>query len=348
MRLRGINIMGFFDRNESGGSLNVIDETSIERLRQEYNRYVEKVTSIRTIAVTVDGKQFDSRVTYAFCENDLAYVFYPIPIGKGLIVYDEKIYKQALNMSTIELEKDEYICELMQTGECEESINQYTKKYVVGCVKILFKKQDERVIVAINGNQHDFEPISNLISSLKIKNLYNIIDVPKDCFVIKAVEGKNILENEQYVFWREKTCLYFVKSRSSLTDKQTIFLTEIPVDKVIYYKEEGTLRYEQEISGGGGMGINYTSAVIGGLLFGTAGAIIGSRNGQEVREIKSETRKIDTRIVILKIYDKHNNISNFIFDCNTVNAFEWYIPEKEYSHIIDKRRIYYTNEREKK
>lgn len=135
--------------------------------------------------------------------------------------------------------------------------------------------------------------------------------------------------------------MYFVKSRSSLSDKQTIFLTEIPIDKVIYYKEEGSLRYEQEISGGGGMGINYTSAVIGGLLFGTAGAIIGSRNGQEIREIKSETREIDTRIVILKIYDQYNNISNFVFNCNTVNAFEWYIPEKEYAYIINKRRNNY-------
>jgi len=118
-------------------------------------------------------------------------------------------------------------------------------------------------------------------------------------------------------------------------------LTEIPIDKVIYYKEEGSLRYEQEISGGGGMGISYTSAVIGGLLFGTAGAIIGSRNGQEIREIKSETREIDTRIVILKMYDQYNNISNFVFDCNAVNAFEWYISEKEYAYIIDRRRNSY-------
>lgn len=335
--------MGFFDKKENNEITKVIDETSIEQLRQEYNRYIEKVGEIRTVAVTVEGKQFSSMATYAFCENDVAYTFYPMPIGKGLIVHDEEIYRQALSMPTIVLAKAEYTSELMQTREAEESVNPYTKKYVVGSVKILFKKQDEQIIVEINGSQQDFEPINNLISSLKIKNLYNIIDVPKDCFVVKTIDGKDILENEKYVFWRGIDSLYFVKSRSSLSDKQTIFMTEIPIDKVIYYKEEGSLRYEQEISGGGGMGINYTSAVIGGLLFGTAGAIIGSRNGQEIREIKSETREIDTRIVILKIYDQYNNISNFVFDCNAVNAFEWYIPEKEYTYIIDRRRNSYES-----
>lgn len=332
--------MGLFDKKEVSTS-NIVDESYVERLRQEYNEYLGKIDKIKTVAVSVEGKQFDAATTYAFCENDSSYIFYPMRIGKGLIVYDAEIYKQALSMPTIQLAKAEYTCELMQVKEKEEIINIYTKKYVVGSVKILFQKQDDQIEVEINGSQPDYEPIKELISSLEIKNLYNIIDVPKDCFVIKVSGGKEILQNEKYVFWRNENCLYFAKSYSSVTDKQTIFLTEIPIEKILYYKEEGSLRYEQEISGGGGMGINYTGAVIGGLLFGTAGALIGSRNGQEIKEIKSETKAVDTRIVILKIYDEDNNISNLIFDCNTVNAFEWYIPEKEYRHVIEKRRDTY-------
>ncbi|MFR5151161.1 MAG: hypothetical protein ACLTER_17910 [Ruminococcus sp.] len=60
-------------------------------------------------------------------------------------------------------------------------------------------------------------------------------------------------------------------------------MVELEVGDILYYKSEGALRYEQQLSGGGGMGINYGSAVIGGLLFGQAGAMIGSRRKEEVK-----------------------------------------------------------------
>ena len=57
--------------------------------------------------------------------------------------------------------------------------------------------------------------------------------------------------------------------------------------------------------------------------------------------LNSETKEVDTRVVILKVYDVDKRINGLLFDLDAVSAFEWFIPEKEYTHVIEKRRLCY-------
>ena len=83
------------------------------------------------------------------------------------------------------------------------------------------------------------------------------------------------------------------------------------------------------------MGINYGSAILGGLLFGQAGAVIGSRQNEEVKNIESRTIEHDTRLITLAIKVDGNSYQ-IGFDINSELAFDWLIPEKQYDYVIQK------------
>ena len=84
----------------------------------------------------------------------------------------------------------------------------------------------------------------------------------------------------------------------------------------------------------------YKRQVIGGLLFGQAGAMIGSRRKEEVKEIESRTIAHDTRVISVA-FRKNGRIYQVGFDINSELAFDWLIPEKQYDYVIQKRREQY-------
>lgn len=101
----------------------------------------------------------------------------------------------------------------------------------------------------------------------------------------------------------------------------------IPIDMIQYYAKEGDVQYTTQISGGGGGGSSVSGAIVGGLVAGSAGAVIGSR--QQVNPIKTTTQKHDSRKTILKYHDG-DTLAVMMFDgFDAYNFFQKNMPEKD-------------------
>ena len=111
----------------------------------------------------------------------------------------------------------------------------------------------------------------------------------------------------------------------------------IPLNNIVYYQDKGDLTYSTSISGGGGSSksMSIGGSVLGGLLFGEAGAIIGSRagTGVHINEVQSETIEHDNRYVILRYQDKIKGYVDIQLDYDTYDALNKLIPDKEYSYV---------------
>jgi hypothetical protein len=119
-----------------------------------------------------------------------------------------------------------------------------------------------------------------------------------------------------------------------------IDVTEIGIDEIVYYRSEGSLKYEQIVSGGGGASTSYKGAIVGGLLFGATGALIGSRANETKTEISMGTVTYDDRILMLNILrDYHPYSVSLSLDAEDILA--WLIPEKQYNYVIQRRREMY-------
>lgn len=104
-------------------------------------------------------------------------------------------------------------------------------------------------------------------------------------------------------------------------------VSSIPIKDIKFYAMEGELSYSTRTSGGG---VNVKGAVGGGLLFGDAGAIIGSRAGTEIR---SETLTHDNRsIIICYVRDGQEHTEDLkSFDPDkTLAALRELLPGKDY------------------
>ncbi|MDF2820213.1 MAG: hypothetical protein K0R15_654 [Clostridiales bacterium] len=105
----------------------------------------------------------------------------------------------------------------------------------------------------------------------------------------------------------------------------------IPLHDIKYFVKEGDINYETRISGGGGGGSSMKGAVIGGVIAGGTGSVIGSR--QIISEIKSETETHDTRVTILKYFEK-GSLQSLKYPIEFFDIFEELIPNKEYNIVV--------------
>ena len=96
------------------------------------------------------------------------------------------------------------------------------------------------------------------------------------------------------------------------------------------------------ISGGGGNETSYGGAIVGGLLFGAAGAIIGSQKNEEKISVSSTTVEKDTRIVVLVI-KVDTTVYQIACEQTAEGIFDWIIPDKQYNYVIQKRREMYES-----
>lgn len=95
----------------------------------------------------------------------------------------------------------------------------------------------------------------------------------------------------------------------------------LKISDILFWVEKGSLSYTTNISGGG---INIEGAIKGALIAGDAGAIIGSRES-----ISTTTKEHDTREIIVKM----TNGEEYNFSYTYKDAFNYLIPEKEYTFI---------------
>lgn len=105
---------------------------------------------------------------------------------------------------------------------------------------------------------------------------------------------------------------------------------KIQLENIDYFKEEGTVQYVSDVSGGG---VNIKGAVAGAVLAGDAAAIIGSRVGTET---KTTINTIDKRHIIL-VYRENNSVKSMDIKSSdpekTMNALRALIPQKEYTVV---------------
>ena len=107
--------------------------------------------------------------------------------------------------------------------------------------------------------------------------------------------------------------------RGELTEKE-----KIAINQIMFFREIGSVQYTTSISGGG---VNVAGAVVGGMIAGTAGAIVGGREA-----VKSTTETHDDRKIVVKFNDGKERI----FDYKYYTYFIRFMPEKEYSFVMAK------------
>lgn len=110
-------------------------------------------------------------------------------------------------------------------------------------------------------------------------------------------------------------------------------ILKIPLDNIIYFKEIGKVDYLAKVNGGkiNGGGVNTDGALAGGMIFGAAGAIVGSQLGTEIQStgINTTVETVDTRQVSLRYKDSNDKIAEEIYPYEVFDFLMKVIPEKE-------------------
>lgn len=127
--------------------------------------------------------------------------------------------------------------------------------------------------------------------------------------------------NIEYLTQRviEYTCI--------MTASEYPYVKSIPLENIKMYRVEGNVHYTSDVSGGGA---NLGGAVAGGLLFGGAGAVVGSKVGTNIH---TETVRTDDRKLVL-YYLENNALKVEKIDCNgdiddTLEVLRKLMPQKD-------------------
>ncbi|MBQ4071900.1 MAG: hypothetical protein IJD51_05785 [Clostridia bacterium] len=99
----------------------------------------------------------------------------------------------------------------------------------------------------------------------------------------------------------------------------------ISYSSIKYYEVRGAIHYKNNVQGGGA---NLKGAMAGGLLFGGAGAIIGSQIGTE---ITTTTEEVDDRVLIVHLAYTEKSIASGKNLDEILLLFRRMMPSKEYS-----------------
>lgn len=332
-----------------------------KQLKEKAESKMDELSKLSGIIVSLEGQGFSKNDKFIFNVDDENYIFTKYYERTDCILpsvhlspedeiesYKQIIlkYKEILEIQPFYLKKDEFSSNEVPLNTQMQKSETYIgeTEHSVGNIKfslISNANSNNGIVITITDLKQDLSVLDSLKQTLHFKNFYNILDIPEDSFQVTIINGNNFCREDTYHAFREHNQLILVCVRvDNYYGKDKIIIIQIEVDNILYYKSEGSVRYEQQISGGGGMGINYGSAILGGLLFGEAGAIIGSRRNEEISEIESKTIKYDDRIVTL-VVKKDGQIFQIGFHVNNELAFDWLIPERQYDYVIQKRREKY-------
>ena len=305
---------------------------------QQYESLLREYKEIPGVTVEVNGPGFEKDIKYKMLLDKKEVVF--VSSLRSRQLYDNVPEE----LTKIRME-NKYIYQEYREEEKLMSSNDFIGEKDVKVEGVKFSlirpnTDEQPIIVNIKDLTQKLNPIMEILENIHWRNFFNVIDIPEENFNVKVINGDKFLGNYKYIIMRKNDSLILTRASTSGWDGRYVTIVEINIKDVLYYKAEGALRYEQQLSGGGGMGINYGSAILGGLLFGQAGAVIGSRQNEEVKNIESRTIEHDTRLITLAIKVDGNSYQ-IGFDINSELAFDWLIPEKQYDYVIQKRREQY-------
>ena len=345
--------MAIFGKNKQDEfHVNVISDLNNKRDDKERDALIEQIEKVQEVIKDIEGckgifenNDFGNRMSYKFHIENEAYVF-----DASMLIGDYKYMtiedlKQIIENQTIRFPFSEYDCQLCdkplveQVGENGEML--ITIQNIA--VSFIHKTSKETQVFLFDNNPSNIAPHATFFQKLGVKNYYNAINIPDEIFDLTVQDGSGFMGKGKYVVFRDHGNLMMLRRKiKTLGGKTEVSIRSIPVQDILYYKQEGSLRYEQMISGGGGNETSYGGAIVGGLLFGAAGAIIGSRKNEEKISVTSTTVAKDTRIVVLA-FKRDSFVYQVACDQTADNVFDWIIPEKQYDYVISKRRAYYES-----
>ena len=249
-----------------------------EILLKLFEEKVEEINKLDGLRVKVKGLHFSETDSYIFTLNEKCYTL-THKIDKYVRKYSDDDMRAILEEKSSEFDFEEYHCELFDTTKISQS-SEYVGELEYTNIGINFKiinNNNPKDFIEIMMNQfgQNLTSYQSFFQKIGVKNFYNVIDIPDESFSVVVLQKNDFLSDQSYQFFREKNTIYFVRRHPKSYNAKAC-IAQLNINDIMYYKSVGELRYEQQISGGGGMGINYGSAVIGGVLFGSAGAIIGS------------------------------------------------------------------------
>lgn len=143
---------------------------------------------------------------------------------------------------------------------------------------------------------------------------YNVPMNEKEYFYFeKGLAKKYKEEPSSYKVYVKNDKLYIFNENKTLPKYEphdTERCKIIEVKDIVEIKTIGNVQDKLKISGGGGEvgGSSIGGAIVGDILYGPAGAIIGSRKQGKIEEVNSEYYRDDTREVQIKLNDENSII----------------------------------------
>ena len=142
--------------------------------------------------------------------------------------------------------------------------------------------------------------------------------------------------NPQFSFTEETEKLHQISNNIISSSSNDLFmLSVIPLKNIVSYQLIGNVEHTAITYGGGGGGgvPNLRGAAIGGLLFGGAGAIIGSQTGIFINPISSKILEFDSRRTMLNLKNEEGQVEIRELPFYYSEVFMKVIPEKEFHFL---------------
>ena len=352
--------MGLFGKSKQDQNRELALAAEEEQKRAEeknkaelFQQLAQKQENIRRLSGSKAASNTEiskSSNQFKFVLTDEEYVLYPIPQKSTFELRSqsiEEIQEYINRIQPIVLKREDYTCELIENQLPLEKNQKYVGEGIIRIspIRILFKNisNNTEIVLDVENNPDNIMPLAEFFKGLGVKNYYNVLDIPEEMMSLNVLEGNGFLNSEKtYLVYRNKGVLTLI-CRNTYSTKPTMCVVEIGLDEILYYKSEGSVRYEQMVSGSGGAENSYTGAIVGGLLFGATGALIGSRANETKTEISTKTIKHDDRILILSV-KRDSVVYSISLDLTAEPVLEWLIPEKQYDYVIQKRREMYEKD----
>ncbi len=198
--------------------------------------------------------------------------------------------------------------------------------------KFTFKNSIAKV--KLNGNWINIDTLGNPVDlKVSYKN-NNLPAMFEDSYRITCLYAPllQIKDSTYLLISRYEDDIYITYNSPSRRLKSNLFNGNsqyIKIGKVkIKYLRQGDFYTKSDIKASGG-GSDYGNALIGGLLFGSAGAIIGSR--KELK-IDTTTTEVDRRQTVLT-YNYNHNDEVFVFTSDAYEILIKLVPDREISFI---------------
>ena len=221
---------------------------------QQYESLLREYKEIPGVTVEVNGPGFEKDIKYKMLLDKKEVVF--VSSLRSRQLYDNVPEE----LTKIRME-NKYIYQEYREEEKLMPSNDFIGEKDVKVEGVKFSlirpnTDEQPIIVNIKDLTQKLNPIMEILENIHWRNFFNVIDIPEENFNVKVINGDKFLGNYKYIIMRKNDSLILTRASTSGWDGRYVTIVEINIKDVLYYKAEGALRYEQQLSGGGGMGIN--------------------------------------------------------------------------------------------